>query len=63
MLRCPIAASEPSSIEAIETSTISCCHSASRWPNGVAIARTSSAIAATFGAVPISNVTGVGAPS
>ena len=35
----------------------------SRWPNGVAIVRSSSAIAATFGAVAKNTVTGVGAPS
>ncbi len=62
-LVCPIAASEPSSIEQTETSTINCCHDATRCPNGMPITRRISAIAATFGAVLRNAVTGVGAPS
>ncbi len=63
MLVCPIAANAPSTIEAMETITISSCQAISRWPNGVAIVRSSSAIAATFGAVAKNTVTDVGAPS
>ena len=63
MLVCPIAASAPRIIEAMDTSTISCCQAISRWPNGVAMVRSSSANAATLGAVEKNTVTGVGAPS
>ena len=42
---------------------ISDCQAPSKWPNGVAITRSSNAIAATFGAVAKNTVTGVGAPS
>ena len=42
---------------------ISNCHAPSKWPNGTAITRNSSAMAATFGAVAKKTVTGVGAPS
>ncbi len=63
MLVCPIAASEPNSMDAIETSTMSCCQASPRWPNGTASTRSSSAMAATLGAVAMKAVTGVGAPS
>ena len=63
MLVWPIAASAPRIIEAMDTSTMSCCQAISRWPNGVTMTRSSRPIAATFGAVEKNTVTGVGAPS
>jgi hypothetical protein len=64
MLVWPMAAKAPSTIEAIEMKTMICCQSArsgrrrARWTT-----RTSSAIAAIFGAAAKKAVTGVGAPS
>ena len=58
-----MAANAPSSIDAMETMTIRLCHDASSGPNVVAMTRSISAIAATFGAVAKNTVTGVGAPS
>ena len=49
-------------MDPIETITISDCQAGSRWPKGVAITRSSRAIAATFGAMAKNAVTGVGAP-
>ena len=63
MFFCPIAANGPSAIEAIETNTTICCHSAVMPGNAVIVARTNTAIAATFGAEAKNAVTGVGAPS
>ena len=63
MLVCPIAANEPSAIEAIETKTRICCHCSVTVGNAVMVARTNTAIAATLGAAAKNAVTGVGAPS
>ena len=64
MLVWPIAAKEPSSIEAMEMKTTICCQSdaiGSKAP--MTMTRTISAIAATLGAAAKKAVTGVGAPS
>src|SRR5678810_641093 len=50
MLRWPMAANEPSAIEAIETKTTICCHSCVMPGNATTVARTKMAMAATFGA-------------
>ena len=63
MLVWPIAANEPSAIEAIEMNTITWRHSLSTPGKAVVTTRTSTAIAATFGAEAKKAVTGVGAPS
>src|ERR1700712_4320942 len=63
MLVCPIAASAPSSIDAIDTITTRICHAPTSDANDVPITRSSSDIAATLGAVAKNTVTGVGAPS
>ena len=63
MLRWPIAANEPSTIEAIATNTMICCHCGVISGNAVIGARTKIAIAAIFGAEAKNAVTGVGAPS
>src|SRR5215212_10650499 len=63
MLVCPIAASAPSTIEAIATITTRICQAPTSDANDVPITRSSSDIAATFGAVAKNTVTGVGAPS
>src|SRR5471032_3036333 len=63
MLVCPIAASAPRSIDAIDTMITSNCHAPTSDANEVPITRSSSAIAATLGAVAKNTVTGVGAPS
>ena len=63
MLRWPMAAKAPSSMEPIETSSITCCHCAASSPKGPSSTRASSAIAATLGAMAKKAVTGVGAPS
>ena len=75
MLVWPMAASEPSSMEAMETSTISPAYPSSvsgsgspvhcgpRCPNGTSSTRRIRAMAATLGAVLMKAVTGVGAPS
>src|SRR3978361_1944284 len=63
MLVCPIAAKAPSSIDAIATITTRICHAPTSEENDVPITRSSSDIAATFGAVAKNTVTGVGAPS
>src|SRR6476646_4504917 len=62
-LRWPMAAKEPSAIEAIETNTTICCHSCTMPGKAVTAARTKMEIAATFGAAAKNAVTGVGAPS
>ena len=59
----PIAANEPSSIEAIEMKTTICCQSATIGSKAVMTIRISIAMAATFGAAAKKAVTGVGAPS
>src|SRR3954447_14283874 len=63
MLDCPIAASAPSTIEAIDTMITRICHAPTSEANDVPITRSSSDIAATFGAVATNTVTRVGAPS
>ena len=63
MLVCPIAANEPSAIEAIETNTMICCHWKVMPGNAVSATRANTASAATFGAEAKNAVTGVGAPS
>ncbi len=63
MLVCPIAANAPSTIEAIDTMTTSDCQAPTSDAKDVPITRSSSAIAATFGAVAKKTVTDVGAPS
>jgi hypothetical protein len=59
----PIAAKAPSTIEAIEMNTTICCQSSVTGSKASMTIRTSSAIAATFGAAAKNAVTGVGAPS
>lgn len=63
MLRWPMAAKAPSTMEAIEMKTTICCHwdvtSGKAW----IMIRTNIAIAAIFGAAAKKAVTGVGAPS
>src|SRR6201996_4454876 len=63
MLVCPIAANAPSTIEAMATITTNSCHAPTSEANDVPMTRSSSDIAATFGAVAKNAVTGVGAPS
>ncbi len=63
MLRWPIAANEPSTIEAMETKTRICCHCEVMPGNAMTAARTNMAMPATFGAAAKNAVTGVGAPS
>ena len=62
MLVCPIAANEPSAIEAIEMNVTICRHSPATPGKAVKVTRTSTAIAAIFGAEAKKAVTGVGAP-
>ena len=59
----PIAAKAPSTIEAIEMKTTICCQSSAIGSKAPMVTRTSSAIAAIFGAAAKKAVTGVGAPS
>ena len=63
MLVWPIAAKEPSAIEAMEMKVTICRHSSATPGNAVSVTRTSTAIAAIFGAEAKKVVTGVGAPS
>ncbi|MNC97979.1 hypothetical protein D3C83_158130 [compost metagenome] len=58
-----MAATAPSTIEAIATKTMICCHSLTSSPKGPYMTRTNSPIAATLGAMAKNAVTGVGAPS
>ena len=59
----PMAANDPSTIEAIETNTTICCHCETMPGNAVSATRVNTASAATFGAEAKNAVTGVGAPS
>jgi hypothetical protein len=59
----PIAANAPSAIEAMEMKTTICCQSEAIGSKACMVTRTSSAIAAIFGAAAKKAVTGVGAPS
>jgi hypothetical protein len=59
----PIAANEPSTIEAIATNTTICCHCGDDAGERGQRTRVNTAIAATFGAEAKNAVTGVGAPS
>ena len=63
MLVWPIAAKAPSAIEAIEMKVTICRHSVEICGKAVNRMRTSTAIAAIFGAEAKKVVTGVGAPS
>src|ERR1700679_2283524 len=63
MFVCPMAANDPSTIEAIDTNTTICCHCGTMPGNAVSATRVNTARAATFGAVAKNAVTGVGAPS
>ena len=63
MFFCPIAANDPSAIEAIATKTTICCHCGMIPGNAVSATRVNTASAATFGAEAKNAVTGVGAPS
>src|SRR3569833_3614341 len=63
MLVWPIAAKEPSTIEAIDTNTRICCHCETMPGKAVSVTRVNTASAATFGADAKKAVTGVGAPS
>ena len=63
MLVWPMAANDPSTIEAIATNTTICCHSRDEPGKAVSATRVNTAIAATFGAEAKNAVTGVGAPS
>src|SRR5580704_7023098 len=60
MFFCPIAANEPSAIEAIATNTTICCHCVTMPGNAVSATRVNTASAATFGAEAKNAVTGVG---
>ena len=59
----PMAANDPSTIEAIATNTTICCHCETMPGNAVSATRVNTASAATFGAEAKNAVTGVGAPS
>ena len=59
----PMAANEPSTIEAMAMKTMICCQSAATGPKAPIVTRTRSAIAAILGAAAKKAVTGVGAPS
>ena len=59
----PMAATEPRTIEAMEMKTMICCQSGPIGSKAPMVTRTSSAIAAIFGAAAKKAVTGVGAPS
>src|SRR6476659_1319804 len=61
MLRWPIAANEPSAIDAIETNTTICCHCGVISGNAAIGARTKIAIAAVVCGEGKDAVTGVGA--
>ena len=63
MLVCPIAASEPTTIDTTAMISTSSRHSPARWPNGTTITRISAANGATLGAVLMKAVTALGAPS
>ena len=63
MLRWPIAAKAPSTIEAIATNTTICCHCAAMSGNAMMVTRTNIAMPATLGAAAKNAVIGVGAPS
>lgn len=63
MLGWPIAAKEPSAIDAIEMKTMICCQEPKACGNAPMKTRTAIAIAAILGAVAKKAVTGVGAPS
>ena len=63
MFFCPMAANDPSAIEAMATNTTICCHSVRMPGNAVSATRVNTASAATFGAEAKNAVTGVGAPS
>ena len=63
MLRWPMAAKEPSVIEAMEMARIICCQSVATSGKASIRTRISIATAAIFGAEAKKAVTGVGAPS
>ena len=63
ILRWPMAAKEPSAIEAIDTKVTICCHSCVMPGKAATAARTKMAMPATLGAAAKKAVTGVGAPS
>ena len=63
MLRWPIAAKAPSTIEAMARKVTICCQSGVIGAKALTTTRMKSAIAATFGAAAKKAVTGVGAPS
>ena len=63
MLRWPIAAKEPSAIEAIEMKMMICCHCPRMPGKAPTKTRTAMAMAAIFGAAAKKAVTGVGEPS
>jgi hypothetical protein len=63
MLRWPIAANEPSTIEAIATNTTICCHCGDDAGERRQRHAGEHRHAATFGAEAKNAVTGVGAPS
>ena len=63
MFVCPIAAKLPSSMLAIDRISIIGCHCTVTCPNGPIISRNKTTNGATFGAVLMNAVTGVGAPS
>jgi hypothetical protein len=63
MLVWPMAAKAPSTIDAMARNTRICCHCGLMPGKAVTDTRTSSAMAATFGAAAKNAVTGVGAPS
>ena len=63
MLRWPMAAKAPSTMEAIETNTTICCHCGTMSGNASMATRMNIAMPATFGAAAKNAVIGVGAPS
>ena len=63
MLRWPMAAKEPSAMEAMARKVTICCHSCVTEGKAANSVRTVSAMAASLGAAAKKAVTGVGAPS
>ncbi len=62
MLVCAIAITLPRIIDSSDSTISMPCQSKSRPPSAIASSRSVNANAASLGAVPISSVTGVGAP-
>ena len=63
MLLWPMAAKAPSSMEAMASAVMTCCHCGLMPAKPSSVTRMSSAMAATLGAAAKKAATGVGAPS